>query len=88
MNLRKFFAGLEFRTNTPDFEPGTEFTVVVTGTDAEGRAVARIGDSWLTIHDTPEGSVHKRVRVRVTDWESSSHTGDAEFLETVGDAAF
>lgn len=88
MNLDAFLAGVGFRTNTPDFDPESEFVVVVTGTDAEGRAVARIGDSVLTIHDAPDGSVRKRVRVRVTDWDAAAHTGDAEFLETVGDAAF
>jgi len=88
MNTRKLTAGWTFRSSTPSFDVGEEFAVYVTGADAEGRALARVGDTVLTVHDAPSASEGTKIRVRVTDFDESAHAGDAEFLETVGRSTY
>ncbi|WP_435094414.1 DUF7513 family protein [Halorubrum sp. N11] len=85
--LDKFFAGLEFRSSTPDYAPGDVIEVMVTG-DEGGAAVARVGDSTLRIEDAPGDAVNTRVLVAVETWDESSHRGTGTYRETVGKSAF
>jgi len=85
--LDKYTKGWSFRTNKPSFDEGDELSVFVTGTE-NGVAIARVGDSKLRLPEAPEGLVDKRVRLRVTAFDDSDHTGEAEYLETVGESAF
>ncbi|MFC3478525.1 DUF7513 family protein [Halobacterium litoreum] len=85
--LKKYTKGWSFRTNKPGFDEGDELSVFVTGTE-DGVAIARIGDSKLRLPDAPEDLVDKRVRLRVTAFDENDHTGEAEYLETVGESAF
>ncbi|WP_254543462.1 DUF7513 family protein [Halomarina pelagica] len=86
MSLGSYLRGL-FRTTTPTFREGQELTVFVTGYRA-GTAVARVGDTELRVTDAPEGLLDSRVRIRVTSFDASSHSGEAEYLERVGESAF
>jgi hypothetical protein len=79
MNLGKIFAGWGFRTRTPDYEPGDELVVYVTGFD--GSPVVRIGDTELRLADGDASLVDERIRVRVTAFDAESHTGSAERID-------
>lgn len=81
------FAGWSFRTKFPDFEPGETIEVMVT-TVSDGEVKARIGDSVLTIDDSPKNPLHTRVMVEVTDWDTDGHHGRGTYLETVGESSF
>ncbi|MFB6071852.1 MAG: hypothetical protein ABEJ88_02695 [Halobacterium sp.] len=85
--LGKYTKGWSFRTNKPSFDEGDDLSVFVTGTE-DGVPVARVGDSKLRLVDAPDGLVDKRVRLRVTSFDDDTHTGEAEYLETVGESAF
>jgi hypothetical protein len=82
-------AGWGFRTATPSFEPGTEVTLFVTGTDADG-PVARVGDTVLRVADVPadETVLDRKVRLRVESFDDDRHEGRATYLATVGESAF
>lgn len=85
--FEKFLAGWAFRSATPDYDPGDVIEVMVTG-DADGKAVARIGDSTLRIDGAPDDAVNTRVRVAVETWDERRHTGTGTYRETVGESAF
>jgi hypothetical protein len=85
--LEKYLAGWTFRTKFPDFEPGEEIEVMVTGSE-DGEAKARIGDSVLRIHEAPGNLLHKRVTVEITEWDSEGHMGEGTYIETVGESSF
>jgi hypothetical protein len=88
--LEKYTKGWTFRTNKPSFDAGDDLSVFVTGVE-DGTPIARIGDSKLRIADAPADPaalVDKRVRVTVTDFDDSAHTGSADYVETVGESAF
>ena len=86
--LEKYLAGLAFRSNEPTFDAGDEVELFVTGHE-DGIPVARVGDSKLRLdEDAPSGLVDKRVRLTVTSFDDSTHVGEAEYVETVGDSAF
>ncbi|AEN05743.1 hypothetical protein [Halolamina sp.] len=83
MNVRKFLAGIEFRTNRPRFELGDEHTGFVTGVDS-GTPLIRIGDTVLRL----EGAsvpVDAQVHFRVTAFDDAASTGEAELVEIVAD---
>jgi hypothetical protein len=82
--LETVLAGLTFRTATPAFEVGEEFTAYVTGTDETG-ALVRIGDSVLRLGEGDESLVDRRVRLRVEAFDAEAHEGRAE-LRSVVDA--
>ncbi|MFC7155513.1 hypothetical protein ACFQPA_08590 [Halomarina halobia] len=86
MSLGSYLRGL-FRTTTPAFEEGQELTVFVTG-HRGGTPVARVGDTVLRVIDAPEGLLDSRVRIRVTSFDANDHTGEAEYLERVGESVF
>ncbi len=73
-----FFEGLEFRTATPQYEPGDELAVIVTGRDGDD-ALVRIGDTRLRLPDT-DVAVDAEVRIRVTAFDADDATGEAELL--------
>jgi predicted thioesterase len=85
--LRKYTAGVGFRTNTPGFDAGDEVAVFVTDVES-GTPVARVGDSKLRIGNAAPDLRGKRVVLRVTAFDDGTHVGDAEYLRTVGDGAF
>jgi len=87
MNWTKLTAGWSFRTSTPRFEVGAEFVVFVTDTD--GGVRARVGDTVLTVHDVPDGVREgTKIAVRVSDFDDADHTGDVEYLRTVGESTY
>lgn len=87
--LRKFMEGWHFRTTTPDFEPGSEYRVVITGyDDRNGAAVARVGDSVLHVDDIGRAYVDAIARVRVTEFDRNEHVGRAELVEVVGETTY
>ncbi|GGN14601.1 DUF7513 family protein [Halarchaeum nitratireducens] len=87
MNWTKLTAGWSFRTSTPSFEEGDEFVVFVTDTDDGVRA--RVGDTVLTVHGAPDGAREgTKIAVRVSDFDDAAHTGDVEYLRTVGESAY
>ncbi|MFC7027883.1 hypothetical protein ACFQJ5_10175 [Halomicroarcula sp. GCM10025324] len=83
--LEKYFAGWQFRSKTPTFEPGDVIVAFVTRTDGD-RSIVRIGDSLLTLDQHVPADT--RVRLRVTDFETSSNEGRAELVETLDTATF
>jgi hypothetical protein len=83
--LEKYFAGWRFRSKTPAFDPGSELVAFVTRSDGE-TSVVRIGDSLLTLEEHVPADT--RVRVRVTEFDTASHEGRAELLETLDTATF
>jgi hypothetical protein len=85
--LEKYLAGWGFRSSKPDFDPGQEITVFVTGYDGDA-PVARVGDTVLRIEDAPADVVDTRVRLRVESFDDNDHTGTATYLEYVGESAF
>ncbi|SFL13554.1 hypothetical protein SAMN04487950_2662 [Halogranum rubrum] len=81
LNLDKFLAGWTFRTSKPVYEAGEELTAFVTGTSGS-TPVVRIGDTIITLTGT-EGHgrlVDRRVRFRVTEFDSQNHEGTGELL--------
>ncbi|MFC6733130.1 hypothetical protein [Haladaptatus sp. DYSN1] len=68
-----------FRTSTPSFEPGQEFSVFITGYDTDG-AVARVGDTHLFVDGATEAHVDEKVRVRVLEFDDDAFEGKAELL--------
>ncbi|KPN31384.1 hypothetical protein SY89_02128 [Halolamina pelagica] len=73
-----FLAGFEFRTATPQYEPGDELPVIITGRDGDD-ALVRIGDTRLRLPDT-DVAVDDEVRIRVTAFDADDATGEAELL--------
>lgn len=78
--LKQYLKGWGFRTNQPTFDPGEEIPVFVTGFE-DGTAVARVGDSHLTLLDTPEDLVGSQVTVRVETFDTSTFVGEATLIE-------
>jgi hypothetical protein len=88
MSLReKYFAGLGFRTNKPDFEPGEEISAFVTGYEGD-TPIVRVGDTVLRVEGAPEDALDTRVRLRVEAFDENDHDGTATYLETVGQSSF
>ncbi len=85
--VSKYLTGWSFRTTTPSFEEGQEVSLFVTGTRG-GTPVARVGDTVLRLSNAPPEAVDSRVRARVTAFDETDHTGEAEYIETVGESAF
>ncbi|WP_338729289.1 hypothetical protein [Haladaptatus sp. DJG-WS-42] len=69
-----------FRTSTPSFDPGDEFSVFITGFNHSG-AVARVGDTMLYVDGATQAHVDQKVTVRVTAFDESTHEGEAELLD-------
>jgi hypothetical protein len=82
--LETVLAGLTFRTSTPAFEAGEEFTAYVTGADETG-ALVRIGDSVLRLGEGDESLVDRRVSLRVESFDADANEGRAE-LRSIVDA--
>lgn len=84
-----FFEGWAFRTRTPDFEIGDEFSSFVTGYDENmGVPLVRVGDSFLQLEGSEEDEgrelIDTRVRLRVEEYDPDTHTGKAIMLERLG----
>lgn len=85
---KKYLKGWHFRARKPTYVPGDEGVVYVSEYDEEEqRGIIRLGDSRLIVNAPPQID-HKRVRIRVTDFDEDTHTGEAEVLEIVGEPAF
>jgi hypothetical protein len=85
--LRTYLAGWGFRSATPAFDPGDEVELFLTGL-REGRPVARVGDTVLSVPDADPDLVDSRVRLRIREFDPERHEGVATYLETVGESAF
>ena len=85
--LSKYLKGWTFRTNRPVFEEGAEITAFITGYE-NGSAVARIGDTILTVPNAPQEAVGSRVRLEVESFDGNDHEGRATFVEIVGGGSF
>ena len=85
--LGSFLAGVGFRTATPAFEPGETVTLIVTGLDGDV-ALARVGDTVLRVRGAPEAALDKKVRIEITSFDGANASGEAEFLDVVGESAF
>jgi hypothetical protein len=85
--LEKYTKGWSFRTNKPSFRAGEEISVFVTGVEGDD-PIARIGDTKLRVRGGSADLVDSRVLLRVTSFDDDSHTGEAEYVETVGESAF
>jgi hypothetical protein len=83
--FEKYFAGWRFRTRRPSYEPGDELVADVTGADGE-TSVVRIGDTRLDLDEAVPADT--RVRVRVTDFDETTHRGEAELLAVLGTHEF
>lgn len=81
MNLQKLLAGWSFRTSKPVYEPGDELTAFVTSADGS-TPVVRIGDTVITLSNTDgHGSlVDRRVRFRITEFDTQQYEGTGELL--------
>lgn len=79
MNFEKIFAGWGFRTNTPEFKIGEEFTAFLTDRDGR-RGEVRVGDTVFTIDDAEDADVDDLVVVRVDDFDPTEHRGSAEIV--------
>lgn len=87
--VEKYFRGWRRRSSTPDFEPGEEYRVVLTGyNETERAAVARVGDTEIYVDDTSRDYVDKIARVRVTEFDDNGHSGRAELVEVVGETTY
>lgn len=86
LNLGALFAGVGFRTNYPEYEPGEEFEAYVTGADGAD-ALVRVGDTMIRLDaaDRARRLVDRRVRLRVTEFDAERHVGRGELLEDLGD---
>jgi hypothetical protein len=82
--FEKLFAGLTFRTRTPEYEPGQEIVAFVTGRNAEGLLV-RVGDTVLELPGAESDLLERRVRVEVLEFDTASHRGRGQVLEVLDD---
>lgn len=80
--LERVRSAVRFRTSTPAFEPGEEFTAYVTGTNESG-LVVRIGDSKLYIPAGEPSLVDRRISLRVRSFDTGTSEGEAELLAVV-----
>ena len=83
MSLSKFLSGFGFRTNQPAFEPGDERAAFVTGHEG-ATPLVRVGDTVLRL-DGGSAPVDAWVRFRVTSFDESTSTGEAELVTVVAD---
>lgn len=75
-----FLEGLEFRTATPEYSPGDELEVIITGREGDD-ALIRIGDTVLRMGGADDDvEVDDEVTVRVTSFDTTTSTGEAELL--------
>ena len=83
----KYLKGWRLRANRPTLEPGSEIDVFVAETNGtSGRAY--IGDTALIVNGAGPETVEKQVRVRVTDFDETTATGQGELLEVVGESSY
>jgi hypothetical protein len=75
-------SAVTFRTATPDFEPGEEFTAYVTGTNESG-VVVRIGDSKLHVAEGDHALLDRQIRLRVRSFDTATHEGAADLVSVV-----
>lgn len=85
----KYLTGWQFRTTTPQFEPGEVISLIVTDYDNEADvAVARVGDSRVHIENTQPGIVDMKVKIEITDFDDSDHVATAELVEIIGETMY
>jgi len=85
--LAKYLQGWSFRGTRPAFDVDEEIEVFLTGMQ-DGAVVARIGDTIIRVPDADPSYVDTRCRIRVTEFDADEATGEATFLEKVGESAF
>ncbi|ELZ09681.1 TRAM domain-containing protein [Natrinema thermotolerans] len=83
----KYLTGWTFRANRPSLEVGSEIDVFISETNGSaGRAY--IGDTELLVEGAGPETVEKQVRVRVTDFDETTATGEGDLVEVVGESSY
>ena len=85
--ISKYLKGWSFRSRRTSFTVGEEIDVFLTGV-RDGAVVARVGDTIIRVPDANPAYVDTRCRVRITDFDDGDATGEATFLQKVGESAF
>ena len=79
---RSFITGWSFRTPTPDFAVGQRIDAYITDYDRSAHVgLARIGDTVLTVRGVGPGRIEQLMSLRITAFDASQHTGEAEPVE-------
>ncbi|MFC4438658.1 MULTISPECIES: DUF7513 family protein [Natrialbaceae] len=86
--LKKYFKGWQFRDTSPSLTEGDVFDVFVAESNSNNEGHVYIGDTHLVVNGAGPETVEKRVRVRVTEFDSATATGRGEFLEIVGESSY
>lgn len=85
----KYFTGWQFRTTTPQFDPGTETSLLVTNYDHEAEvAVARVGDTQIRIENTQPDLVDMKIKIEIIDFDDNDHVATAELIEIIGETMY
>lgn len=85
--LEKYLKGWTFRESSPTFSEGDELNVFVAESDSN-EGLVYIGDTQLIIEGAGLETIEKRVRIRVTEFDDTNHTGRGEFIEIVGESSY
>jgi hypothetical protein len=85
--VSKYLRGWSFRSSRPSFDVDDEVELFLTGVQG-GTVVARVGDTIIRVPDADPSYVDTRCRLRITAFDDADATGEATFLEKVGESAF
>lgn len=84
-----FFDGWSFRTSTPKFNDGETVTLYTSGIDPDRQQLfANVGDTRLWIDESSEDLVDRKVTVKITSFDPTSHEGEAELLRVESKTEF
>jgi hypothetical protein len=84
-----FFDGWSFRTNTPTFSEGETLTLFTTGYDQDNqKLLANVGDTQLSIDEPDPHLVDRKVTIKITSFDRTSHKGEADLIEVEPTASF
>ncbi len=76
-----FFSGWSFRTSYPTFSVGDILQVHVGDYDNDSNTLeVRVGDTLLEVDGGGPEKIDERIRIKVTEFYQSDHTGKAELL--------
>ncbi|MFP4171442.1 MAG: hypothetical protein ACLFV4_00870 [Candidatus Hydrogenedentota bacterium] len=79
--MKKLFATWRFRSSKPAFEAGQVVSLYITGFELDTNvAVARVGDSILTVHGAHPADIDCLVQLRVDDFDHDQSTGAAQLI--------
>lgn len=76
------FSSWSFRTNTPDFESGDTLILFANEYDDKSDTLrANIGDTLITITDGRPDALNHRIKIEITNFDTSRHQGEAKLLD-------